>query len=308
FSGDRTTRARLREIARLGCFRDVIVDTLRAVVRSFPSIDDLHPFYRDLADLVVGVDELKHSLGAVDWAAGKVDDVVREAIRSIRRASSFSKMERLRRAAMGRASSILRRVEGEIEALSRACVELRRLPSLDPGLPSVVVAGSPNTGKSTIVRSISSGRPEVAPYPFTTKGVLIGHSYLGALGRIQVVDTPGLLDRPLSERNEIELQAVLALKHLADVILFVSDPTETCGYPLESQLRILREVREEFSRVPLIVVANKSDMGSLFRRNLPRVIEVAEAIEAPLVVTSAIRGWGLPELLSVLEEVAGGGR
>lgn len=47
---------------------------------------------------------------------------------------------------------------------------------------------------------------DVQPYAFTTKSLFVGHmdhKYL----RWQVIDTPGLLDRPLEERNTIEMQA-----------------------------------------------------------------------------------------------------
>ena len=41
--------------------------------------------------------------------------------------------------------------------------------------PTVVLVGAPNVGKSSIVRAISSGTPEINDYPFTTRGVTIGH-------------------------------------------------------------------------------------------------------------------------------------
>jgi nucleolar GTP-binding protein len=75
-----------------------------------------------------------------------------------------------------------------------------------------------------------------------------------------VVDTPGLLDRELSERNDIERQAVLALKYLADVIVFVLDPSETSGYTMDKQLRLLAEVKKEFVAIPVIEVENKIDL------------------------------------------------
>jgi nucleolar GTP-binding protein len=73
------------------------------------------------------------------------------------------------------------------------------------------------------------------------------------------MDTPGLLDRPMSERNEIELQAITALKNLDAVVLFIIDATETCGYEIEDQKRMLEEVRSEF-KLPVLVVANKADL------------------------------------------------
>ena len=70
----------------------------------------------------------------------------------------------------------------------------------------VVLVGSPNVGKSSIVRTVSSGTPEVNNYPFTTRGVTIGHitSTVDDTARLIIMDTPGLLDRPAAERNEME--------------------------------------------------------------------------------------------------------
>ena len=46
---------------------------------------------------------------------------------------------------------------------------------------------------------------DVQPYAFTTKSLFIGHTDYKYL-RWQVIDTPGILDRPLEERNTIEMQ------------------------------------------------------------------------------------------------------
>ena len=76
--------------------------------------------------------------------------------------------------------------------------------------------------------------------------------------RIQFVDTPGILDRPAEERNQIEKQALSAMMNVANIILFILDPSEHCGYPMDVQLHLLDEVKGMVD-VPLIVVANKSD-------------------------------------------------
>lgn len=53
----------------------------------------------------------------------------------------------------------------------------------------------------------------------------------------QVIDTPGILDQPLEERNTIEMQAVTALAHIRSAILFIMDVSEQCNYSLEEQVR-----------------------------------------------------------------------
>jgi len=110
---------------------------------------------------------------------------------------------------------------------------LRKLPHIDDTF-TVVIAGYPNVGKSSFIRRVSTATPEVASYPFTTKGVIVGHRDTGR-DRVQFVDTPGILDRPSDERNAIEQQALSAVMNVADVILFIIDPSGHCGYPTEVQ-------------------------------------------------------------------------
>ena len=79
---------------------------------------------------------------------------------------------------------------------------------------------------------------------------------------MQLVDTPGILDRPREMRNAIEQQALSAVTHIADVILFLLDASEQCGYPLDAQVRLLEEVQST-ARVPVEVVVNKADIRAL---------------------------------------------
>ena len=91
---------------------------------------------------------------------------------------------------------------------------------------------------------------------FTTKQLMLGYAE-----GMQFIDTPGLLDRPLAKRNPIEKQAILALKHLATIIVFVVDPTESCGYQLSAQEELLKQVKTLFKR-PIIVVLTKTDLAT----------------------------------------------
>ncbi len=257
----RTKLETVREsnIAKVKSASDIIVSTMGRYVKSFPSLGKLDPFYAELVDMVIGTDELKKSLGAMDWCRGSVAKLAKAATREISSARKIPQIDIARRAAYGRMSSFVKQVGKEIKFLQSARDVLRRLPSVDPEAPTIVVAGAPNVGKSQLVGRISTAKPRVATYPFTTHEISIGkfeRKYL----RYQVIDTPGLLDRPLSERNPIELRAVLALKHLADVIVFMLDPSETCGYSLAEQERVLAGVRREFSSVPVVEVENKSDL------------------------------------------------
>ena len=122
----------------------------------------------------------------------------------------------------------------------------------------------PNVGKSTLLAALTGSKPEIAHYPFTTKNLNFGSD---KKNKIQFVDTPGLLDRPLSKRNKIERQAIVALKHVAKLIIFIFDVSET-GYELKAQKKLLDEIRKSF-RVPIIKVTNKADVSETVEKTWP---------------------------------------
>ena len=256
---DRVARARNLAVARVRTAGGAIETTLRGIVQGFPSLDRLPPFDRELVDLLADADRVKKHLGAIHWAADQAQRLSRDYRRRIGRAEG-REIGTLRQEAYGRLSSVVKQVAPDLEGLIEARKALRRLPDIDPALPTIVVAGYPNVGKSSFVRAVSSGRPKIADYPFTTKRVSLGHAERGGR-RIQVLDTPGLLDRPMADRNAMERQAIAALAHVASGVLFLLDPTESCGYPLDAQRRLLEEIRSLFPQIPIEVVANKSDLG-----------------------------------------------
>jgi nucleolar GTP-binding protein len=163
----------------------------------------------------------------------------------------------VRKRAVARLASMVHQIDKDLLFLNEVRNVLRKLPHVEEAY-TIVIAGYPNVGKSSFIRRVSSADPQVAAYPFTTKGIIVGHRDMGR-ERIQFVDTPGILDRPAEERNQIERQALSAMMNVANIVLFILDPSEHCGYPMEVQLRLLEEVRGMVS-VPVIVVANKSDI------------------------------------------------
>ncbi|MCL7411386.1 MAG: NOG1 family protein [Methanosarcinaceae archaeon] len=248
------TSGRKAEESMLLTAANVLSDNLANIVRRFPNFDDLPRFYYELTDILVGVDNMRMSLGSVDWASGKIHDISRDYVGKMRKDRDPMG---LRKEAFGRMASIIKSISKNLIMLNDARNILRKLPSVDDE-PTIVVAGYPNVGKSSFVSAITGANPEVAAYPFTTKGVTIGH-FIRDHDRYQVLDTPGLLDRPMADRNDIELQAITALKYLDAVVLFILDASETCGYEISDQKRMLDEVKEQFD-LPIIVVANKSDL------------------------------------------------
>ncbi len=253
-------------IAKIFTARDVAVSTLKRYVDKFPYINKMHPFYRSLLDLLLDKNQYTKSLGSVAWAMGRIEGLADKYYRKIKGCGDVECAVKYRREFYGRAASIIKQISPHLQFLAQAREVMKKLPEVDTSLPTIVIAGYPNVGKSELVNRLSTAKPEIAAYPFTTKGIIVGHLDTPK-GRIQIVDTPGLLDRPLEKRNKIEKQAILALKHLATLIVFLLDPSETCGYSLKEQENLLREIRGDF-HIPILEVENKVD---LLRSDSPRI-------------------------------------
>ncbi|SEH57017.1 nucleolar GTP-binding protein [Halopenitus malekzadehii] len=241
---------------------NVLSDNLSNVVTSWPDFEyDVDPFYYELADAIVDVDELRQSLSEVMWASRQIESIRDEYTTKLRR-SDVDTARKHRKQAFARMADIAEEVADDLRLIGDARDDLKTLPDIRTDEPAIVVAGYPNVGKSSFVNRVTRASNEIAEYPFTTRGVQIGHFERDHV-RYQIIDTPGLLDRPLEERNDIERQAVSALEHLADCVLFVVDASGDCGYPLEVQLALLEEVDSLFGAdVPLLTVCNKQDRST----------------------------------------------
>merc|ERR1712088_414305 len=187
------------------------------------------------------------------------DNVSRDYVRLLKYGDSLYRCKQLKRAALGRMATIMKRQTQNLAYLEQVRQHLSRLPSIDPNTRTIIICGFPNVGKSSFINKITRADVEVQPYAFTTKSLYVGHTDHKYL-RWQVIDTPGILDHPLEERNTIEMQAITALAHLRAAVLYFVDPSEQCGYSLEAQKALFDNIRPLFANKPLLVVANKADI------------------------------------------------
>src|SRR5438105_6039286 len=119
---DRIARARNLAAARVRIAGQTIESTRRGIVKGFPSLDRLPPFYRELVDILVDANHLKKHLGAIDWAADRTANMARDYRRRIGKAEGHSIGE-LRKQAYGRLSSLVEQ--------GGPCLEARHGPRSD---------------------------------------------------------------------------------------------------------------------------------------------------------------------------------
>lgn len=234
---------------------NIISDNLLNIVRMFPNFDNITLFYKEIVHLLVDLNKLKQSLSNVHWASRKIHDLTREYISKL---ENSNHPELIQKQIFGRISSIVYSISNDLLYLNHSRNLLRKLPEIRSDLFTIIVSGYPNVGKSSLISLITNANIKIASYPFTTTNIAIGHFKIENI-LYQIIDTPGLLDRPMDKRNSVELQSIIALKYLSGIILYLLDPSEECGYSIDHQVNLLYDIKKYFPHSKILVVSNKYD-------------------------------------------------
>jgi nucleolar GTP-binding protein len=250
-------------------------DKLSGILTEFPKLEEIHPFYADLMNVLYDKDHYKLALGQINTARHLIDNVAKDYNRLLKYGDSLYRCKQLKKAALGRMATIMKRQVQSLQYLEQVRQHLSRLPSIDPNTRTLIICGFPNVGKSSFINKITRADVDVQPYAFTTKSLFVGHMDYRYL-RWQVIDTPGILDHALEERNTIEMQAITALAHLRAAVLYVMDPSEQCGQTLEAQFSLFNSIKPLFVNKPLIVCCNKTDVKKKEELSEEKQVEVIQ--------------------------------
>ncbi len=244
---------------RISTIESISTGHFDKLIRKFPTIETLHPFYYDLIDLMFDVDKYKLSLGNIQWTSNKIKELSTIYIKKLKSAKTITSLNGLMKSYYGRYSSLIKNVNNDLLFLGECRNYFKRLPGIIMDIPTFIIAGIPNSGKSSLITIITGTNPEVADYPFTTKDVLLGYKIINNR-RVQFIDTPGILDRDMSRRNPIEKRAIIALSKIEGVILFLFDYSGTSKYTVKEQEDLYDEISKTFNN-KVIRVQTKIDIS-----------------------------------------------
>jgi GTP-binding protein len=171
-------------------------------------------------------------------------------------------------------------------------------------IADVGLLGLPNAGKSTLIRALSSAKPKVADYPFTTLHPNLGVVYCGEHRSFVMADIPGLIEGAadgagLGIRFLKHLQRTRVLLHLVDM-----QPPDAEADPVRDARAIIAELKKfdrALAKKPRWLVINKRDL-------LPdeeaerRAADIVRRLRwrGPKFLISAATGRGTRELAETL--------
>ncbi|EEE66447.1 hypothetical protein OsJ_22832 [Oryza sativa Japonica Group] len=237
-------------------------EKLSTVIDDFPRLDGIHPFYGDLLHVLYNKDHYKLALGQINTARNIIAKIAKDYLRLLKYGDSLYRCKCLKVAALGRMCTVIKRISPSLAYLEQIRQHMARLPSIDPNTRTLLICGYPNVGKSSFMNKITRADVDVQPYAFTTKSLFVGHADYKYL-RYQVIDTPGILDRPFEDRNIIEMCSITALAHLRAAVLFFLDISGSCGYSIAQQAALFHSIKSLFMNKPLVIVCNKTDLQPL---------------------------------------------
>ncbi|MDD2885420.1 MAG: GTPase ObgE [Dechloromonas sp.] len=177
-------------------------------------------------------------------------------------------------------------------------------------LADVGLLGLPNAGKSTLIRAISSARPKVADYPFTTLHPNLGVVRVDAEKSFVVADVPGLIEGAadgagLGIRFLKHLQRTRILLHLVD--LAPMDPGADPLYDAQAIVGELLKHDPALADKPRWLVLNKLDLIPEEERE-QRIADFLSAYRkasgyaGPAFPITAISGNGTKPLIYAIHE------
>ncbi len=168
-------------------------------------------------------------------------------------------------------------------------------------IADVGLIGFPNVGKSTLISRISSAKPKIADYPFTTLVPHLGVVQLDDFRSFVVADIPGLIEGA-HEGHGLGYQF---LKHVerTRVLIHMIDVSNDVRDPVSDYKAIVKELAlfsEELLNRKQLVVASKLDVLA-DRRRLSRLKAMCTRRKLPFLGISAVTGQGIKELINTLD-------
>ncbi|MGB3080563.1 MAG: ferrous iron transport protein B [Saprospiraceae bacterium] len=150
----------------------------------------------------------------------------------------------------------------------------------------VLMAGNPNSGKSTLFNLLTGLNQKVGNYPGVTVDKKTGVLELGAFKEIEILDLPGAYSMyPSSKDERIVVRQFLETKPKPDLILYVADLSQ-----LEKQILLLTQIID--LGLPVILALNMADMTGITIQT--HILE--EHFKIPVVLISGKTSFGITAL------------
>lgn len=163
-------------------------------------------------------------------------------------------------------------------------------------IADIGLVGFPNAGKSTFLSRVSSARPKIADYPFTTLSPNLGVATVGDKNFV-IADIPGLIEgahegKGLGDEFLRHIQRTRVIIHIVDIFGFDNNTAYKNFKTINAELA---KYSKKLSKKPMVIAANKTDLTDAKEK----LAEFKKRLKGKKIFPiSAVSGEGVKELLS----------
>lgn len=165
-------------------------------------------------------------------------------------------------------------------------------------LADVGLVGFPNAGKSTLVSALSSARPKIANYPFTTMEPSLGVVAYRDHKSFVMADIPGIIEGA-SEGRGLGLRFLRHIERNSLLLFMVPGDTDNIAKEYNILLGELQKFNPGMLDKHRVLAVTKCD---LLDEELMEMLKAELPTDLPVVYISAVTGFGLDQLKDVLWE------
>ena len=163
-------------------------------------------------------------------------------------------------------------------------------------LADVGLVGFPNAGKSTLLSAVSSARPKIANYPFTTLEPSLGIVSYHDNKSFVMADIPGIIEGA-SEGKGLGLRFLRHIERNSLLLFMVPGDTDDIKHDYEVLLNELERFNPEMLDKHRVLAVTKSD---LLDEELITMLKETLPTDLPVVFISSVTGMGIDELKDIL--------
>ncbi|MDD3244958.1 MAG: 50S ribosome-binding GTPase [Candidatus ainarchaeum sp.] len=241
----------------ISTYQLLITEKYTKILNELPDNEKMNDYYRFMSKNIVPestLERYKNHYRSTIHIINKLCEKYKKVVfRYTDKKSKLAKQIIIKKEFFGRIASVIKKLDKTNEELLNLAKEYKRIAKPNFNLYTICLVGIPNAGKTTVLTKITDANPEINSYAFTTKALNIGY-FSKREKMVQVIDTPGLIHLEFKDMNKIEKQAIVAVKTLADLVVFIYNN----NLDLKEQEDMLNSLKENNPNKEFVVLASFS--------------------------------------------------
>jgi GTP1/Obg family GTP-binding protein len=236
------------------------IDYVSEIVDTFPSIDYIHPFFRDLLNLIFQREHYKFSLSRLSKSKRIVNIVCKNFIKLIKNGNSLYTCKQLKKEALGRICTTIRKINKSLIFLEKIRKHIEKIPELDPYRKIVILCGTQKVGKTSCLNKLTRANIDIGNSSNQNNFMLLGHMQTN-LFRLQMLELSILSNSNIYTWSFFIREIYLILFNLDCVMLHMIDFSEYLSISVSNQIDLFIKLSAIKPKIKKLLVFTKTDLG-----------------------------------------------